>query len=138
MTVIFINLCKIFVLTKFMKQTSFVSQIIFPLVLFDIQPNLFKSDFVKWNANDFNVALHFLSQNVALHFVSKTEFSFERKKIFRLIFWNITLLYELKKGLNFCGKRLSFHWVIATTKLKMSLYILSEIYFLLSCIKFLH
>ncbi len=40
-------LCQIFVVTKFMKQTSFTSQIVFPLFLFDIQSNFVRTKFLE-------------------------------------------------------------------------------------------
>ena len=54
----FLTLYKIFLLTKFMKQTSFSCENISPSLLFHIQSNLFKWNFFKRKASVFNVALH--------------------------------------------------------------------------------
>jgi len=67
----------------------------------------------------------FYHKNLALHFFSKIEFSSEQRKIFAWFFWNIILLFELKKGWNFCRKRFSSHRVRALTKFKISSYILA-------------
>jgi hypothetical protein len=40
-------LCQIFAATKFMKQTSFTSQIVFPVFLFDIQSNFVRTKFLE-------------------------------------------------------------------------------------------